>query len=78
MISHKGLEGRFYGLFQCIHQNFTWENSKNTEISCGYGRPGGWTTNLFKLVSIETIFLFTHVGIIPTIDSVKNGFKAHI
>jgi len=33
---------------------------------------------LVKMVSIGTIFLITLVGVISTIDSVKNGFEAHI
>jgi len=31
-----------------------------------------------KLVSIGTIILLTLVGVIPTMDSVKNGFQARI
>lgn len=33
---------------------------------------------LVKMVSIGTIFLITLVGVTSTIDSVKNGFEAHI
>ena len=33
---------------------------------------------LVKLVSVGTIFLLTLVGILPTMDSVKNGFQGLI
>jgi len=38
-----------------------------------------WMENqLVKLVSIGKIFLLTPVDVIPTMDSVKNGFQACI